>query len=121
MRAKFRNTKEFEAVLKNVPFSLFSNSGSPIYGATWKRYKSGDPTEDHRGDLSVVVRHQVVTERIDNRVTQYDYKMQLYKRVLSFAKFKVNAFDEEPMFGERHITLFEMNVEWDYIGGIDTI
>ena len=119
MRAKFRNATEFESILKQTSFSLFYYSGSPKYGATWKQYKSGDPSEDRKGDLSVVLRSQTLTERIDNRVTQYDYETHIYKRLLSFAKFKVNAFDESLFLIERHMTLFEMIVEWDYIGGID--
>lgn len=121
MKAKFQNTKEFEAALKKVPLSLFSSSGSPKYGAEWKRYKSGDPSEDHFGDLSVVLRKQVVTERVDNRVTRFDHKMELYKRIKSFAKFKVNVGNQNLLFNDVHRTLFELTIEWDYIGGIDPI
>ena len=121
MRAKFRDSKEFEAVLKNIPLHLFSTSGSAKYGATWKRYKSGDPTEDHRGDLSVILRNQAVTERIDNRVSRYDENIGIYKRISCFAKFKVTVTDEASMFGDRFATLFEIAVEWDYIAGTDPI
>jgi len=123
LRAKYSNADEFEAALKKVPLTLFSSSGGPNAGASWRMYKTGDPADEHPGDVRIVLRRGETIENIKNTITRFQPSTSLYKRISATADFKVRQKNSVRNFSseESYITLFELEIEWNYTIGIDQI
>lgn len=128
MRAKFSNANEFESALRDAKLSMYSyyskyistDSVGKHIGATWVRYKTGDPSEEFPGDVSVVLRRNKAVDGIKTTIDRFNHSTNLYKRISAIADFRVvrqakrNFITEGP-----YIEMFEMEVEWNYGIGTD--